>query len=146
MKTIPLLLVLAAVAFPSQAATYGQKVVAAVLMAEAWSEGEVGMMAVAEVIHTRAQTACISPLAVVKSSRQFSCLNWTTPDALYERFARNKDYPKALEISRRLYNEPQTLPGYSRGATHFTKRTENPVWAVGKQPIVVIGRHAFYKL
>ena len=34
--------------------TYGQQVVAAVLMAEAWGEGRDGMTAVAEVIRNRA--------------------------------------------------------------------------------------------
>ncbi|MCC6234441.1 MAG: hypothetical protein IT580_17495, partial [Verrucomicrobiales bacterium] len=41
--------------------SYGQQVVAAVLMAEAWGEGEVAMTAVAEVIRLRSVRAGVSP-------------------------------------------------------------------------------------
>ena len=126
--------------------TYGQRIVAAVLMAEAWGEGEVGMTAVAEVIRTRANESKISPLAVVTSYKQFSCLNSSNADQLYSRFARLRDYRTALAISRKLYNQPEALPGYSKGANHFTRSVEKPAWAQGQHPVVVIGNHAFYRL
>jgi spore germination cell wall hydrolase CwlJ-like protein len=128
------------------AATYGQKIVAAVLMAEAWGEGDIGMTAVAEVIRTRANEFKKSPLAVVTTWKQFSCLNKRTPDQLYAKFHRNPDFPKALAIARLLYNEPAKLPGYSKGANHFTRSVEKPDWARGQRPVAIIGRHAFYRL
>jgi spore germination cell wall hydrolase CwlJ-like protein len=146
MKVIVCLGVCLLVSTGTEAATYGQKIVAAVLMAEAWGEGEVGMTAVAEVIRNRASEAQTSPLAVVTSSRQFSCLNNTSPEKLYNRFCRFPAYSKALEISRRMYNSPHELPGYARGANHFTRSVEKPFWARGKRPVVVIGNHTFYRL
>jgi spore germination cell wall hydrolase CwlJ-like protein len=128
------------------AATYGQKMVAAVLMAEAWSEGELGMTAVAEVIRTRADATGTSPLAVISTPKHFSCLNRTSVDKLYKKFAGERDFEVALRIARILYNEPEKLPGLSKGADHFTRADERPVWARGKRPIIAIGNHAFYRL
>lgn len=140
------LIVCLMIPWTTQAATYGQRIVAAVLMAEAWGEGEIGMMAVAEVIRNRAQERHRSPLGVVTTPKQFSCLNNTSPEALYGRFATNPDYEKALRIARLIYNQPERLPGHAQGANHYTRSDEQPSWAVGKQPVVVIGAHAFYRL
>lgn len=129
-----------------QAATYGQKIVAAVLMAEAWGEGEVGMTAVAEVIRTRANATGLSPLAVVSVRKHFSCLNKASAEDLYRKFSTERDFQVALNIARTLYNEPGKLPGYARGADHFTRSDEKPGWARGKRPIIILGNHAFYRL
>ena len=138
------LALLATPASRTNAATYGQEVVAAVLMAEAWGEGELGMTAVAEVIRYRADRLGLSPLAVVKQKQQFSSLNNTTPQALIRKFWKTKDWPKALAISRLLYNEPDKLPGITQGASHFD--FEVPAWAEGIEPVAVIGNHKFWKL
>jgi N-acetylmuramoyl-L-alanine amidase len=130
----------------TRAATYGQKIVAAVLMAEAWSEGEVGMTAVAEVIRTRANATGLSPLAIVTIPKHFSCLNKASAEDLYRKFSSEPDFQKALAIARTLYNEPGKLPGYAKGADHFTRSDEKPFWARGKRPIIIIGNHAFYRL
>jgi hypothetical protein len=127
------------------AATYGQEVLASVLLAEARGEGEAGMMAVAEVVHRRAVQAGVTPLAVLKPGA-FSSLNGTTRSALLRRFKSNPLFPKALEISRLTYNEPARLANLTRGATHFTHKRERPYWSRGIQPVAVIGNHAFYRL
>ena len=126
--------------------TYGQQVVAAVLMAEAWGEGEKAMTAVAEVIRQRSVRWKLSPLAVVKRPRHFSCLNSTRPEKLIRRFHREKDFAKALEIARTLYNEPHKLPGLAKGATHFHDDSLTPYWARGEEPVEVIGKLLFYTL
>jgi spore germination cell wall hydrolase CwlJ-like protein len=127
------------------AATYGQQMVAAVLLAEARGEGAQGMMAVAEVIRQRADSIGVSMLAVLEPGA-FSCLNRTTKDSLLRRFQNHSLFPAALEIARLAYNEPQKLPGLTRGATHFTRKHEKPCWTVGHSPVVTIGNHAFYRL
>lgn len=131
---------------PSLQGTYGQRVVASVLMAEAWSEGRKGMTAVAEVIRKRADKWGISPLAVVKKVRHFSCLNSVSPSMLIEKFHRKPDFKIALEIARTTYNSPQKLPGFARGATHFHDHSVTPYWAAGKKPVAIIGTLFFYRL
>ena len=126
--------------------TYGQQVVAAVLMAEAWGEGQTGMTAVAEVIRTRADEWSISPLAVVKRVKHFSCLNAVRPEALVRKFHRKPDFLLALEIARTLYNTPQELPGFARGATHFHDHSKTPYWATGQSPVATIGTFSFHRL
>ena len=126
-------------------ATYGQQVVAAVLLAEARGEGEVGMVAVAEVIRRRADARGVTMLAVLKAGA-FSSLNGTSPDRLVRRFHRHTLWPEALAIARRAYNEPATLENLTRGADHFTHKGERPWWSTGLQPVVTIGNHAFYRL
>jgi N-acetylmuramoyl-L-alanine amidase len=126
-------------------ATYGQKVVAAVLLAEARGEGTDGMVAVAEVMRRRADERGVSMLAIARPGA-FSSLNGTTRDRLLQRFERHPLFPQALEIARTAYNRPRDLRNITLGATHFTHKSEQPYWAVGHQPVVVIGNHAFYRL
>lgn len=126
--------------------TYGQQVVAAVLMAEAWGEGEAAMTAVAEVIGLRAEQAGRSPLWVVQQPLQFSCLNRVEPRQLIRRFHRHRDFTVALGIARRLYNAPETLPGIARRATHFERAGTRAYWTAGHQPVVRIGRLDFYRI
>ena len=131
--------------FNAGAATYGQEVVAAVLLAEARGEGVKGMLAVAEVIRRRADMKGVSMLAVVEP-KVFSSLNGTTRDALLKKFWRHPMFPAALEIARRAYNSPESLRNITRGATHFAHKEEIPWWARGKSPVTTIGNHAFYRL
>lgn len=138
-------LIWAGFTLPASAATYGQKVVAAVLLAEARGEGETGMVAVAEVIRRRADQKGISPLLVVKPGA-FSSLNGKTHDQIVRQFEHHPMFPQALRIARTLYNEPEKLRNITKGATHFTHKAETPYWAVNQTPVVVIGNHAFYRL
>ena len=130
---------------PGSAATYGQKVVAAVLLAEARGEGQTGMQAVAEVIRRRADDQGTTPLGVVKPGA-FSSLNGKTHDQIVRQFENHPLFPQALEIARMTYNEPHKLKNLTRGANHFTKKQETPYWAINQTPVVVIGNHAFYRL
>jgi N-acetylmuramoyl-L-alanine amidase len=130
--------------------THEEQAVAAVLMGEAWSEGARGMTAVAEVIHQRAIEKGRTPLQIVTARRRrvhaFSCLNGATLDRLIHQFRQEPDYQHALQLAQTVCQTPDRLPGLTLGANHFTRATERPYWAKGKRPVVVIGRHAFYRL
>jgi spore germination cell wall hydrolase CwlJ-like protein len=126
--------------------TYGQQVVAAVLMGEAWGEGEAAMIAVAEVIRVRADAAGLSPLAVVQQPYQFSCLNGIEPRELIGKFQRHRDFELALRISRDMYNSPSELPGIANGATHFERVGNRAHWTRGQQPVARFGRLNFYRV
>ena len=129
----------------ASAATYGQEIVAAVLLAEARGEGDKGMKAVAEVIRNRADKKGVSMLSVVKPGA-FTSLNGTDRDALLRRFRYHPMFDDALRIARTAYNEPHRLPNVSRNATHFAHKSEVPWWARGKRPVARIGNHVFYRL
>jgi N-acetylmuramoyl-L-alanine amidase len=124
--------------------TYGQRVVAAVLMGEARGEGEVGMSAVAEVIRNRAQQAGKSPLEIVLKKGEFSCLNGTTPEALYRKFARMKTYQVALRVAKTCYNTPDMLGNKTRGATFYDQKKNRPPWLADVRLVASIGNHNFY--
>jgi spore germination cell wall hydrolase CwlJ-like protein len=132
------------------AATYEERAVAAVLMGEAWSEGGRGMTAITEVIHQRSVEKGEAPLQVISAHRgrfhAFSCLNGTTIDGLIQKFSREADYQRALQIAQITCQTPDRLPGLVKSANHFTRNTERPYWARGKRPVAIIGRHAFYHL
>lgn len=140
-KTILLLLASAACG-----QTYEERVVAAVLMGEAWNQGAHGMTAVGEVISQRVKLLGKTPAQVVTARRQFSCLDYSTPAKLVARFHREPDFKTALRIAQQVCRTPESLPGITARATNYTRREERPVWARGKKPVVVIGDHAFYRL
>ena len=127
-----------------------EQAVAAVLMGEAWSEGVTGMTAVAEVIHQRSKDKKWTPFQVITAHRgrvhAFSCLNGTTVDQLVMKFKAQPDYEKALQIAKTACQRPEQLPGLAKTADHYSRVEEQPYWAKGHEPVVVIGRHAFYKL
>ncbi len=131
--------------FTLSAATYGQEVLAAVLLAEARGEGEAGMRAVAEVVRRRADDLNVSMLSVLKQGA-FSSLNGTNRDALLKHFYHHPQFEEALKIARIAYNSPAELGNLTHGANHFTHKREKPYWAAGHHPVIVIGNHAFYHL
>ncbi len=149
MKTRNLFILMILLALPGMsrlnAATYGQEVVAAVLLAEARGEGKKGMQAVAEVIRTRADKKGVSMLAIVKPGI-FTSLNGTNRDALLKKFRYHPMFGEALRIARTAYNEPHSLANHTRNATHFAHKAEVPWWARGKRPVARIGNHVFYRL
>jgi spore germination cell wall hydrolase CwlJ-like protein len=137
---------LSASAATSTRPTYGQQVVAAVLMGEAWGEGEAAMIAVAEVIRMRADATGLSPLAVVQQPFQFSCLNGIQPRELIGKYLRHRDFEVALRISRRMYNSPGELPGIAKGATHFERVGTRAHWTRGQPLVARFGRLDFYRV
>lgn len=128
----------------AESSTYGQRVVAAVLMGEARGEGEVGMTAVAEVIRNRAVEQARSPLEVVCQKGAFSCLNGKTPEQLCRLYDRSPLFKTALRIAKTVYNSPEKLPGTTRGATFYDHKGATPPWLSEVRLVAIIGQHAFY--
>ena len=141
-----MLVLLPLAAKTAETSTYGQRVVAAVLMGEARGEGEVGMTAVAEVIRNRAREAGKSPLEIVSKRGEFSCLNGKSPEQLYRKFFRMKTYETALRIARTCYNAPDELPNMTKGATYYDQRRNRPPWIGDVRWVASIGNHEFYVL
>lgn len=125
-------------------------VMARTIWAEARSEGDLGMEAVASVILNRAahprwwggdvREVCLAPL-------QFSC--WNLRDPQYDRIRSVTEadplFRKAREVARRaLAGEVEDRTG---GADHyFNPAAANPSWARGREASAVIGNHRFLRL
>ena len=132
---------------PCGAASFDERLVAAVLMAEAQGEGIVGMTAVGEVIANRAQKRQLPPGLVVLEAYQFSPLNRATPHNLVSRYEKMPLYREALRIARTVIQTPAALPGLTAGADHFEHlQAPIPRWARGRRPVAVVGGHRFWRL
>jgi spore germination cell wall hydrolase CwlJ-like protein len=143
-KVIGLLIVLTA---SCGAAGFEERLVAAVLMAEAGGEGTVGMTAVGEVIANRARLRQKSPGQVVRERYQFSPLNRTKPHRLIARYEKSPLYREALRIAKTVIENPAALPRWTAGADHFEHiGAPTPFWARGRAPVAVVGRHRFWLL
>jgi spore germination cell wall hydrolase CwlJ-like protein len=132
---------------PCRAGSHDERLVAAVLMAEAQGEGVVGMTAVGEVIANRARKRQIPPGLVVQETYQFSPLNRTKPHELVSRYEKLPLYREALRIANTVIHAPAELPGLTAGADHFEDiRAPIPHWARGRRPVAVVGGHRFWLL
>lgn len=125
---------------PAAAATTERELVAAVIILEAGGEGQRGMQAVAEVIHTRSRERRTTKREVVTQPFQFSCLNSRTPA---QAVARARAHPQWSTALRLALLKSATL---TRGANHYCTRTVKPSWAAGQRPVAIIGGHVFFKL
>jgi len=133
------------------AATYEQRVIAAVIAGEAANQGRAGMVAVAEVIRQRVNESGWTPFRVVTDGNRrgihaFSCINRTTPPALVRKWQRDPGYETASQLAQLLCEAPEKLPDTTRSANYFSQLGEKPEWARGRSPVVVIKGHAFYRI
>jgi spore germination cell wall hydrolase CwlJ-like protein len=120
-----------------------EELLAAVLIAEAGGEGEVGIRAVYEVIQNRVIERDLTPAQVVRQRFQFSCLNNTNEAALVARASTHLRWGFALRTVREGW-----AGDLVRGATHYHTSDLNPrpFWSRGVEPVVTIGNHHFFKL
>ena len=141
------LALMAVIVAPCGAASFDERLIAAVLIAEARGEGIVGMTAVGEVIANRARKRQLPPGLVVQEAYQFSPLNRTKPRELILRYEKEPLYREALRIANTVIHTPAELPGLAAGADHF-ERVQAPVprWARGRKPVAVVGGHRFWLL
>jgi Cell Wall Hydrolase len=145
MRKSPVALMLLFCAPACRAAPMQERVVAAVIAAEATSEGPRGMRAVAEVISIRSAEKRMTPLAVVTRRKWFTSLNHTAPAQLVQRWEIEPGYADALGLAAAICRSPGRIEGITNGATHFTRAGERPYWTRHLKPLAVIGRLAFYR-
>jgi hypothetical protein len=132
---------------PCGAASFEERLIAAVLMAEARGDGVMGMTAVGEVIANRARKRQMPPGLVVQQPYQFSPLNRVKPHELIMRYAKMPLYREALRIATTVVQTPAELPGLVAGADHFEHiRAPIPRWARERRPVAVVGGHRFWLL
>jgi spore germination cell wall hydrolase CwlJ-like protein len=145
MKLLLPFILLLSLGFSLFGQTYGQKIVAAVLVAEAGIDGIKGMTAVAEVIRNRADERGTTMLAEVQRRGQFTpVVAHGSVDAVYKKFYLYPQYPEALKIARIAYNTPEKLAGLTGGATYYHEYQIRPYWIKGLARVATVGRHYFY--
>lgn len=128
-------------------------VVAAVLWAEARSDGEKGIRAVAEVIRNRTEQPArfgATAYEVVTQYRQFTCLNYIDVKKLVARgkYSSGEDgicWAYAHFIADELMKKTYEGEGRVRGATHFFSGMNLPSWARSMNYVTTVGAHQFYK-
>jgi spore germination cell wall hydrolase CwlJ-like protein len=120
-----------------------EELLAAVLIAEAGGEGEVGIRAVYEVIQNRVIERDLTPAQIVRQRFQFSCLNVETESSLV---ARARQHPQWGFALRTVHAHRRT--DLVKGANHYYAPAlgPRPYWSRGLEPVAVIGGHSFFKL
>ena len=147
MKTIALYVLLISQSIAALGAQSGltkeQQVVAITILAEARSEGDRGMGAVAAVIAQRAIDRKQTWEKVCLAKWQFSCWNGKKISDLDHLL----DVPQAemaIYLAKNMHRIDRSKIG---NANHYyADYIKAPYWAKGKTPTVKIGRHIFYKL
>lgn len=125
------------------------------MWAEARSEGEIGMDAVACVVLNRAAIAAAHGgrywwgndiPGICTAKLQFSC--WNGGDANYRAMmhvsATDPQFREAIKIATDAVDGK--LADITNGATHYHTVNSHPDWAEGKTPVASIRHHLFYKL
>ncbi|HVU31890.1 MAG TPA: cell wall hydrolase [Opitutaceae bacterium] len=125
-----------------------RETVAACLVLEAASQGDLGMRGVMAVIRNRAEGHPELFAPTVLKQKQFSSLNRLTSgqETLWraiQRAKRDRMWPTALKIVDAATEDTWYDP--TDGATHYTRRGEHTAWTRSLACTVIIGRHAFYR-
>jgi len=122
-------------------------IMARTIFGEARGEGFEGKLAVAHVILNRVKKRHrkeVTIAGVCTEPYQFSCwlrddLNRAKMEAITVDHPVFRDCLAALKAIAQGDDEDMTL-----GSTHYHSTAISPAWAGGKDPVVTIGRHAFY--
>ena len=153
-KIIAFLLLVPYLGLADQALTQSERIIALTLLGEARGEGERGIFAVACVIQRRNWEKKITPAQVCLEKEQFSPWNGVDRQGNYRLKKESELYhlwdSKHMMYARRLarcVNRKNTvLMDVTNGANHFCNINSNPYWVKGKKPVIIIGKHKFYKL
>ena len=144
-KIIAFLLLLPYLGQADQVLTPNERVIALTILGEARGEGELGMFAVACVIQRRAWERKMTAAKVCLQKKQFSIWNGKKERDLWHLWdSKHKMY--ARQLARYLTRDYFILGDVTNGANHYCNINVNPYWAKGEKPVIIIGKHKFYKL
>lgn len=125
-----------------------RETIAACLILEAASQGDIGLRAVMAVIRNRARGVPELFEPTVLRDKQFSALNKVTAGRetlaqAINRAKRDRMWSKAVEIVDAALHESWQDP--TGGATHYTRSAERTRWTRSLARTAVIGAHSFYR-
>jgi spore germination cell wall hydrolase CwlJ-like protein len=153
-KIIAFLLLLPHLGYADQVLTRDERIIALTILGEARGEGKKGMFAVACVVQRRSWEKKITPAQVCLEEKQFSPWNGVDSQGNYRlkkeselyHLWESKQMMYARHLARCVNKENIVLMDVTNGANHFCNINANPYWAKGKKPVIIIGKHKFYKL
>lgn len=111
------------------------------LILEARGEGIEGMVAVGEVIRTRAEERGLSYRAVCLQRKQFSCWN-DRQSALNTLKTQNK---AIFRLAAKAW-EASESSNLTHKSNHYHNLRVKPYWIRGKKPVAQVKNHLFYRL
>lgn len=143
MKTILIVLLLTTSSLLGHPPPSDKEIIALTLLGEARGEGQAGMYAVACVIVQRSIERNLTPRKVCLQSEQFECWN---PKKSLNHLLKSKSAPYALKLSESIVAGVMPDRKFVKYANHYCNLNCNPYWIKGIKPVIVIGKHKFYKL
>lgn len=125
-----------------------RETIAACLILEAASQGDIGLRAVMAVIRNRARGVPELFEPTVLREKQFSALNKVTAGRetltqAIQRAKRDRMWDRAMSIVDAALDESWHDP--TGGATHYTRSGERTRWTRSLARTAVIGAHSFYR-
>ena len=127
-----------------QELTKEQKIVAMTILGEARGEGYAGMYAVACVIQQRSKDKNKTPAQVCLQRKQFSCWNKNDPNRKKLHLLLNTK--EAYWAKQMAIHISKLNSNYTKQSNHYCHINTKPYWAKNKKPIIIIGKHKFYRL
>ena len=154
MKLVLVMLLCGFTAFGDEALTRDERICALTILGEARGEGKIGMFAVGCIIQRRSLEDKKTPAQVCLKKKQFSPWNGVDNQGNYRlkkerelyHLWNSKHMMYARHLARCINSKGTVLMDVTNGANHFCNINANPYWAKGKKPIIIIGKHKFYKL
>lgn len=125
-----------------------REMVAACIVLEAASQGELGMRGVMAVIRNRARAQPELFALTILREKQFSAMNTHTAGReslwrLIQRAKADRTWPQALALVDAAQRDDWHDP--TGGATHYTRSAERTAWTRSLAKTVTIGAHSFYR-
>jgi len=124
--------------------TKDQKIIAMTILGEARGEGYNGMYAIACVIQQRMKQRNKTGSQICLQRKQFSC--WNSNDKNRPKLRNLLKTKEAYWAKQLAIHITKLNSNYIKQADHYCTLNTNPYWAKNKKPIIIIGRHKFYRL
>jgi len=124
--------------------TYDLDIAARTVYGEARGEPPEGRLAVARVIVNRYRAGSISLQAVCEKPFQFSCWNKDDPNEPKIRAVTYDDVTLRDCLSAVLAALDPRSVDPTHGSRHYHVASAKAWWAAGREPVVILGAHAFY--
>lgn len=144
-KIVAFLLLVPFLVSADEVLTRNERVIALTILGEARGEGKAGMFAVGCVVQRRSWERKITAAQVCLEESQFSIWNGKKERDLWHLWD-SKHVMYARHLARCINSEDTILMDVTNGANHYCNINVNPYWAKGKKPVIIIGKHKFYKL
>jgi len=120
-----------------------REIIASTISMEARGEGDLGMLAVADVIVVRGNLNHQTAVQVCLAPHQFSC--WLVPVPIDRLSKESESWAECLSLADAILNHVP-IKNVTGSATHYCTASVSPSWADPTKITARIGHHVFYRL